>query len=117
VQGLAGAALLLTSVHVTATGLWAGGLAGFVHAPNARFPRYAVLTFLIAAGSGALLALAHFGSLGALGTDYGYALMVKILVVAAALSAALLRRHRLELALVLGILATAAVLAALPPPR
>ncbi|MFI5283629.1 MAG: copper resistance protein CopC [Candidatus Dormibacterales bacterium] len=117
VQGLAGAGLLLTGVHVTAMGLWAGGLAGFLRQPDRRFPRYAAVTFAVASASGVLLALSHFGSLAALGTDYGYALMVKVVVIGAALSAALLRRHRIELALVLGVLAAAAVLAALPPPR
>ena len=117
IQGLAGAGLVLTSVHVTAMGLWLGGVAAFLADPDKRFTRYALGTFGLAAASGALLAVAHFGSWSALASDYGAALMVKVLLIAAVLAAALVRRHRLELSLLVAVVGVAAVLAALPPPR
>src|SRR4029077_5971209 len=42
----------LVSVHVAAMGLWTGGLAAFVQAPDSRFGRYALWTFGVAAASG-----------------------------------------------------------------
>jgi putative copper export protein len=50
-------------------------------------------------------------------TDYGRALLVKVLVVAAALLTVVLRQRRLEVGLVIAVVALAAVLGALPPPR
>jgi putative copper export protein len=50
-------------------------------------------------------------------TAYGQVLMIKVLVVGAALSMALIRRRRLELGVLLAVIAAAAVLGALPPPR
>src|ERR1700737_85534 len=98
-------------------GLWAGGLVAFLVAPDRRFGRYAAWTLGVAVLSGAVLASAHTGSGAALiARDYGRALLVKVLIVAAALSAVALRRHRLELGFVVAIVATATVLAALPPP-
>jgi len=117
IQGLAGAGLVLTSVHVAAMGLWVGGVAAFLAAPDRRFPRFAAGIFALAAVSGALLALAHFGSLGAIGSDYGVALMVKLVVIGAVLGAALVRRHRVELSLLAAAVGAAALLASLPPPR
>ncbi|HYM66970.1 MAG TPA: hypothetical protein VEW68_06745, partial [Patescibacteria group bacterium] len=61
--------------------------------------------------------VAHFGSLGALGSDYGLALVLKVVLLGAALATALFRRHRLELGLLAAAAGAAAVLAALPPPR
>jgi copper transport protein len=118
VQGAGAAGVVLFAVHVSAMGLWAGGLAAFLRAPDPRFTRFAIGTFAIAALSGLMLALAHTGTLHALGaTDYGYVLMVKVLVVALALGAALLRRHRVEGGIVVVVVGLAALLAALPPPR
>jgi copper transport protein len=110
--------VVLVAIHVGAMGLWAGGLAAFLRAPDRRFTRYAAATFGIAALSGLVLALAHTGSLQALGTtEYGYVLMVKVLAVAVALGAVALRRQRLEAGMVVTIVALAALLASLPPPR
>ena len=141
IQGLSGAGQVLTSVHVTAMGLWVGGVAAFISstspstgvpAPKARewsqrpvgasqslqrFPRYALATFAVAAGTGVVLAAAHTNLFTALATDYAYVLMVKVLVVGAALAAALLRRRRMEFGLMVAVVGAAALLAALPPPR
>jgi len=117
VPGLPVAGQLLASSHVLAMALWAGGLVAFVRAPDARFPRLALLTFGVAAATGLLLAFAHthFGA-ALLTSDYGRALLVKVAIVGAALLFAVLQRRRLELAAVLAIIASAAVVAALPPP-
>jgi putative copper export protein len=109
---------VLVAIHVGAVGLWVGGLAAFLSAPDRRFGRYAAILFAIAVITGLALAVAHIGLLTALmTTDYGLALMTKVLVVGAALSFAVLRRRRLEFGVLLAVLAVAAVLAALPPPR
>jgi copper transport protein len=118
IPGLPGAAQVLVTVHVVAMGLWVGGLAAFVRSPDIRFGRYAVVMLGAAVTSGLLLAFAHTGfGAGLVTTDYGRVLLVKVLIVAAALVAVALRRHRLELGLVVAIVAAATVLAALPPPR
>jgi copper transport protein len=118
IQGLPLVGQLLLSIHVAAMGLWVGGLAAFLIARDRRFVRYAALCFAVAAISGLLLAVAHIGLLQALMTTaYGQVLIAKVLVVGAALSMALIRRRRLELGVLLTVIAAAAVLAALPPPR
>ncbi len=118
VQGAGAAGVVLVALHIVAMGLWAGGLAAFLRKPDPRFARFAIATFAIAASSGLVLALAHSGSLQALaGTEYGYVLVLKVLVVGAALGAVVLRRHRVEAGVVLAIVGLAALLAALPPPR
>jgi copper transport protein len=108
---------LLVAVHVSAMGLWAGGLAAFVRAPDARFGRYALLMFGVAAATGLLLAFAHthFGSM-LLTTDYGRALLFKAVLVGGAGVAAALGRRRLELAVIFAVIAAAGVVASLPPP-
>jgi copper transport protein len=108
---------VLVAVHVSAMGLWVGGLVGFVRRPDPRFVRYAIATFGTAAATGLVLALVHtrwFTDL--LTTDYGRALIVKISIVALAALAALLARRRAELALAAIAIAAATVVAALPPP-
>jgi copper transport protein len=118
IPGLPGAGQLLVAIHVVGMGLWIGGLAAFLYAPDPRFPRYAAMTLAIAVVSGVTLALAHTGFGASLvTTDYGRVLLLKVLIVGAALLAAALRRHRLELGAATAIVATAALLAALPPPR
>ena len=118
IPGLPVAGQLLASLHIAAMGLWVGGLAAFLVVPDRRFGRYAVVCFAIAAVSGLLLAVAHVGLLQALmTTTYGQSLMVKVLVVGAALSMALIRRRRLEFGVLLTVIAAAALLATLPPPR
>ncbi len=118
IQGLPGAGQLLVAVHVAAMGLWVGGLAAFVHAPDPRFARYAMATFGAAVVTGLLLAFAHTASFAALtATEYGWALLIKIAIVGAVMVTALLRRGRLELGVGIAAIAVAALLAALPPSR
>jgi copper transport protein len=118
IPGLPGAGQVLVAIHVAAMGLWVGGLAGFLAAPDRRFGRQAVLLFGVAAISGLLLAVGHIGALGALmSTPYGQALIVKVLIVGAALCLAVLRRRRVEFGILMAVVASAAVVAALPPPR
>jgi copper transport protein len=137
IPGLPGAGLLLSAVHVAATGLWVGALVGLV-APTlpspasgggerAKLPsprgggdrkgKYAMVAFGVGVGSGLLLALAHVGFPPGLTTGYGWALIVKVAVVATAAVLALLGRRRAELTVVALILAAAAVLVSLPPVR
>jgi len=117
IPGLPGVGPLLVAVHVAAIALWVGGLAAFVLAPDRRFTRYALWTLGIAVLTGAVLALAHthFGA-ALITTDYGRALLLKVLVVALAVVAAATRRHRGELAASLLAVGAAALVAALPPP-
>jgi copper transport protein len=131
IPGLPGAGLLLDAIHMAAMGVWVGGLAGLVLAPDRRFRRYVIGGFAVAIGTGLLLALAHLGSPAALvTTSYGWTLLIKAAIVAVALasfSLPLLRRYfpspsrggqgggRLGVAGI--ILVLAAVLISLPPPR
>ena len=118
IPGLPDAGQLLIAVHVAAIGLWVGGVAAYLAAPDKRFGRYAAILLGVAVASGILLALAHIGALNALMTTaYGQALMVKIVVIGAAVAVVVLRRRRIEFGLLLAVFAAAAVLAALPPPR
>jgi copper transport protein len=135
IQGLPGASVLVDAIHVAAMGLWVGGLVAFLVAPDRRFRPYAIGGLAVAIGSGLVLALTHLGSPGALvTTGYGWTLVVKAAVVAALLlfSLPLLRRHFpspspfYSLPRLLGrvgagaaaiIVALAAVLVSLPPPR
>jgi copper transport protein len=116
--GVPGAALVVDAIHVAAMGIWVGGLAAFLIAPDRRFTPYAGGAIAVAIGSGLVLALAHLGSPAALvTTGYGWTLAVKVLVVGAALALALLGRQRGESWGVTIILALAAILVSLPPPR
>ena len=118
IAGLPAAGQLLVAVHVSAMGLWVGGLAAFVIAPDRRFGRYAAGTVALAASSGLLLAIAHTATPAALlATDYGRVLLLKVTLVGAALLAVVIRRRRLELVLAIFVVATATLLAALPPSR
>jgi copper transport protein len=118
IPGLPGAGQLLVAIHVGAMGLWVGGLAGFLAAPDRSFGRQAALLFGVAVTSGVLLAVGHIGALGTLmSTPYGQVLVVKVLIVGAALCMAVLRRRRVEFGMLLAVVAAAAVVAALPPPH
>lgn len=110
--------LALNTVHVAAMALWVGGLAGFVVAPAGGFARVAAISAGLLVVSGAALALLHFGNLGqTMTTTYGDSLIIKLPLVAAALYLARLGRRRGELAALTAVLAAAAVLVSLPPPR
>jgi copper resistance protein D len=118
IAGLPGVGQMLVAVHVGSVGLWVGGLAAFLMAPDRRFGRYAAILFGIAVITGLALAASHVGLSTALMTsEYGLALIAKVLVVGAVVSFAVLRRRRLEFGALLAVLAVAALLAALPPPR
>lgn len=109
---------LAVSVHVAAMALWAGGLVGYARSPDARFVRYAALTFGIAVATGVVLAFVHTDYLaGLLGTAYGRVVLVKVAVVLAVAITVLIRRRRVELYGALAIIGVAAVVAVLPPPR
>lgn len=118
IAGLPGVGQVLVTIHVAAMGLWVGGLAAFLIAPDRRFGRYASWTLGIAVVTGLVLAFAHTGFGAALlTTDYGRVMLIKGVVFVAAMAAIVLRRRRLELGSVVAVIAAAAVLAALPPPR
>ena len=118
IPSLPGAGQLLVAIHVMGMGLWVGGLAAFLYAPDRRFPRYAAATFGVAVLTGLVLAFAHTGFGAALlSTDYGRVLLLKVLMVGGALAAVAFRRRRTELGVVTAVIAAAALLAALPPPR
>jgi copper transport protein len=110
--------LTLIAIHVTAMGIWVGGLAAFAIAPANGFGRVAVWSAGLLVLSGAALAFLHFASpLQTMTTAYGGVLMVKIPLVAVALLLAWRARRRGELFALLAVLAAAAVLVSLPPPR
>jgi copper transport protein len=118
IPGLPGAGLVLNAVHVAAMGIWVGGLAAFLLAPDRRFSRYAVGAVTVGVGSGLVLAVAHTGFPPELATTgYGWALVVKAAVVGAALTLAVVGRRRIESGVMAIILAVAAALVSLPPPR
>lgn len=110
--------LALNALHVSAMGVWVGGLAAFLVAPTERFGSVAAWSAGLLVASGAALALLHFAiPLQTMTTAYGVALMVKLPLVAAALYLAWRARRRGELAALIAVLAAAAVLVSLPPPR
>jgi putative copper export protein len=79
--------------------------------------RYAIAAFAVSVGSGLLLAMAHAGLPPDVTTGYGWALVVKVVLVGAVIVIALLGRRRAELGVVAVILAAAAALVSLPPPH
>jgi copper transport protein len=123
--GLGGAGLLLNAIHVAAMAMWVGALAGMVYTSSVSHPArgggqgggFALVAFGVAVVSGILLALAHIGFPPSLTTGYDWALIAKAAVVGIAIVLALLGRRRAELGVVALILAAAAVLVSLPPPR
>src|SRR5260370_26220553 len=97
IPGLPGAGLVLNAVHVAAMGIWVGGLAAFLVAPDHRFSRYAVGAITVGVGSGLVLAVAHTGFPPELATTgYRWALVVKAAVVGAALTLAVFGRRRIQ---------------------
>jgi copper transport protein len=110
--------LALNALHVSAMGLWLGGLAAFAVAPADGFGRVATWSAGLLVVSGAALALLHFANpLELMTTAYGLSLLVKLPLVAAALVLAWRGRRRWELAALLSVVAAAAFLVSLPPPR
>jgi copper transport protein len=110
--------LALNAVHVATMGLWLGGLAAFAITPAGGFRLVALWSSGLLIASGAALALLHFANpLQTMTTAYGAALMVKLALVAVALLLAWRARRRWELAALMAVLAAAAALVSLPPPR
>ena len=114
---LPGGGQLLVSIHVAAMGLWVGGIIAFLRSPDARFGRYALATFGVAAVTGLVLGTVQT-KVGAalLSSDYGRVLLIKVGLVVAAAVLALVRRRKAEVAVALAVVGSAALLAALPPP-
>jgi copper transport protein len=110
--------LVLNAVHVFAMGTWVGGLAAYAMAPAGGFGRVAAWSVALLVLSGAALALLHLGQWRDLMTTaYGQGLLVKVPLVAAALYMARLGRRRWELGALAAVLAAAAIIVSLPPPR
>jgi copper transport protein len=110
--------LLLNAVHVFAMGTWVGGLAAFALAPAGGFGRVAAWSAALLVLSGVALALLHLGQWRDLMvTAYGEGLRVKVPLVAIALYMARLGRRRWELGALAAVLAAAAIVVSLPPPR
>jgi putative copper export protein len=110
--------LALNALHVSAMGMWVGGLAAFAVAPSGGFGRVAAWSAGLLVVSGAALALLHISNpLETMTTAYGGVLVVKVVVVAVALWLAWRGRRRWELAALAGVLVAAALLVSLPPPR
>jgi copper transport protein len=126
------ASALLTAVHEASMVVWVGGFIGLLAVIGAtpdkralagRFGRVAAVSVVVLILSGGLLALAHLAAPADLMlTSYGLTLSIKLVAVGAALGLAWtglrrLRSGRPELLALAGVLALAAVLASLPPPR
>ena len=110
--------LVLNALHVSAMGMWLGGLAGFVVAPSGGFGRAAGWSAGLLVLSGVALAILHFATpLELITTAYGVSLLIKLPFVALALYLAWRARHRWELAALACVVAAASVLVSLPPPR
>jgi copper transport protein len=110
--------LLLNAVHVCAMGTWVGGLAAFAWAPAGGFGRVAAWSAALLVLSGVALALLHLGQwLDLMASSYGVGIIVKVPLVAIALYMARLGRRRWELGALAAVLAAAAIIISLPPPR
>ena len=110
--------LALNALHVAAMGIWVGGIAAFAVAPNGGFGKVAAWSVGLLVVSGAALALLHLGQWRDLMTTaYGNSLVIKLPLVAVALYLARLGRRKGELVALGVVLAAAAVLVSLPPPR
>jgi copper transport protein len=116
----AAASLLVAAVHVAAAAAWLGLVVVAAAVPGALTRRLAVCAVAataVLAVSGAGLAVGQLGAVADLVRGaYGEALLVKLAVVAAALTAGALGRRRAELALGAGVLAAATVVVSLLPP-
>ena len=100
--------------------VWAGGLIAFlvVREGGRRFGLVALACVATLAASGALLALAHLRSPSDVTSSaYGAVLGVKVIAAAATALVAWLGVRRVEAAALAGVLALAALLVSLPPPR
>jgi copper transport protein len=133
IRGLpAAAGVVLTAVHEGSMVVWVGGFAALLAVVGAapdrralvkRFGRLAAVSVGALILSGGLLALAHLKAPADLALSaYGLTLAIKVLAVGVALGLAWAtlrsrRPGRPELLALIGVLALAALLASLPPPR
>ena len=91
--------IILTALHVSATGFWIGGLpfllvALYVNRERAtqwyltrRFSQLALISVIVLVGSGVCMSVAYVGSLDALvGTSYGLMLLAKVTMLLAMLA-------------------------------
>jgi putative copper export protein len=107
-------------VHEAAMAIWMGGLVAFLvlREGGRRFGLIALGCVVTLAASGLLLALAHLRSPGDVTSSaYAVVLAVKIVAVAATALVAWLGARRAEAAALAGVLALAALLVTLPPPK
>lgn len=114
------AAFALGAVHEGAMAVWVGGLVALlvVREGARRFGAVALACFLTLVVSGALLAVVHLRGPGDLFTSaYATVLALKLATAAAAVAIALLGARSLEAIALGGVLALAALLVSLPPPR
>jgi len=111
-------AILLGAAHVASFGGWFGCIAVALAERRGReLAQPAVLSALVLVSTGAGLALGQLGSVGDLvHTAYGRTLGVKLALVAGALALGAAARRRAELAVVLAVVASAALLVSLTPP-
>ena len=108
----------LNAVHIFAMGTWVGGVAAFAMAPSGAFGRLAAWSVALLVLSGVALVFLHLGQWRDLmSTTYGQGLLVKVPLVAVALYLARLGRRRWELGALAAVLAMAAIIVSLPPPR
>lgn len=113
-------AIVLTAVHEAAMAIWLGGLAAVLAGVGGatRFAPLALGCLATLVVSGAAMALAHLTTpADLLATPYGLVLAAKLAAVAITVAAAALRTRRFEALAVAGVLALAALLTSLPPPR
>ena len=110
--------IALNAAHLSAMGLWVGGLAGYLVTPAAGFGRIASWSAVVLVVSGTALALLHFAQpLDLVTTVYGGTLLFKLPLVFLAIGLAWRARRRGELVALIAVLAAAALLVSLPPPR
>lgn len=110
--------ITLNAAHLSAMGLWVGGLAGYLVTPASGFGRTASWSAVVLVVSGAALALLHFAQpLDLVTTAYGGTLLFKLPLVGLAIGVAWRARRRSELVALMAVLAAAALLVSLPPPR
>jgi copper transport protein len=114
------ATFFLGAVHEAAMAVWVGGLIAFlvVREGGRRFGLVALACVATLAASGVLLAMAHLRSPSDVTSSaYAAVLGVKVVAVAATALVAWLDVRRVEAAALAGVLALAALLVSLPPPR
>jgi copper transport protein len=129
------AGLVLNAVHEAAMGIWVGGLIALIWLmalPDmgparqwlvGTFGRLAIVALALLVGTGAVLAIVHISRPADLVlTAYGVVLVLKAAAVGLAVAAAIVglrsgRSWRAEALALFSVVALAALLVSLPPPR